>query len=933
MSSSEQQLRFDNQTVVVTGAGGGLGKAYCLLFGSRGANVVVNDLGGSFKGEGKSSKAADAVVEEIRQAGGKAVANYDNVENGESIIDTAIQNFGRIDILINNAGILRDISFKNMEDKDWDLTFAVHVTGAYKLAMVGFTESLAKEGAKYNILCNVIAPIAASRMTETVMPPDLLSLLKPDYIAPIVAVLVHRSNDSETGSIFEVGGGHVAKLRWERAKGLLLRPDESMSPGSILKGWDRVKDFSTPQHASGVANFMELLEDAMKLPGSEVAPKLDFKGKVAVVTGGGAGLGRGYCILLSSLGAKVVVNDLANPDDVVKEVQKAGGEAVPAKYSCEDGEAIVNTAIQNYGRIDILINNAGILRDKAFNNMSDDLWFPVMNTHARGTYKCTKAAWPHFLKQKYGRIVNTTSTSGIYGNFGQANYSAAKCAILGFSRALALEGAKHNINVNTIAPNAGTAMTRTIMPEDMVQAFKPWYVAPLVALLCSDSAPDKTGKLYEVGSGWQAETHWQRSGGHGFPVDVQMQPEHVRDAWSRIVEFDDGRADHPVSTQEGLKSIMANSENKVGSGSGKCKDAQSSTADTEGEEDYLAAIARAKSAVPEGTPFTYTHRDVIFYNLSLSSPTLDHTFEGHPQFHALPTFATIPPFNAKHPFDLSQIVPNFSPLGLLHGETFIEIGDAPIPKPNPSDDQNDEDEEDYAGNGIPTEGTLTSYPKLVDVVDKKNAAVVTVGTSTYVAGEEKQNAGRPAFYTESTIYLRGCGSFGGASSPQSRPPYTTTYAPPAEVHHADFRIEEQTTPDQAKLYRLNGDYNPLHIDPQFARMAGFKGGPILHGLCTLGLGVKHVLEGFKGCNVKRVKGRFTGTVMPGEKLRTESWRAPVSPGSDTAGAGAINEANVVIFRTSVVEGGGKIRKVLEGWCELVALPSSLERPDAKSSKL
>jgi multifunctional beta-oxidation protein len=129
-----QELRYDGQTVVVTGAGGGLGREYAIFFGSRGANVVVNDLGGSFKGEGGGSQAADKVVDEIRSAGGKAVANYDSVENGEAIIKTAIDSFGRIDVLINNAGILRDISFKNMKQQDWDLIYKVHVKGAYKCA-------------------------------------------------------------------------------------------------------------------------------------------------------------------------------------------------------------------------------------------------------------------------------------------------------------------------------------------------------------------------------------------------------------------------------------------------------------------------------------------------------------------------------------------------------------------------------------------------------------------------------------------------------------------------------------------------------------------------------------------------------------------------------------------------------------------------------
>jgi multifunctional beta-oxidation protein len=270
-------------------------------------------------------------------------------------------------------------------------------------------------------------------------------------------------------------------------------------------------------------------------------------------------------LAFAKYGASVVVNDLMNPDDVVNEIKKMGGKAVGVKASAEDGDAVVKAAIDAFGRIDIVVNNAGILRDKAFTNMDDNLWDPVMNVHARGTYKVTRAAWPYFLKQKYGRVLNTTSTSGIYGNFGQANYSAAKCAILGLSRALALEGAKYNIYVNTIAPNAGTAMTRTILPEELVQAFKPDYIAPVVLALCSDKVPkNPTGGLYEVGSGWVGRTRWQRSGGHGFPVDVPLTPEAVLKEWKDIVTFDE-RADHPEKTQDSLGKIMANMENKSGS--------------------------------------------------------------------------------------------------------------------------------------------------------------------------------------------------------------------------------------------------------------------------------------------------------------------------------------------------------------------------------
>ena len=273
-------------------------------------------------------QAADVVVDQIRAAGGKAVANYDSVENGEKIIDTAIQAFGRIDVLINNAGILRDTSFKNMTDADWDLIIKVHVKGAYKcaraawphfrkqkygrvintasaaglfgtfgqanysaakLSQVGFTETLAKEGFKYNIFANVIAPIAASRMTETVMPPDILENLKPDWVVPLVAVLVHPSNKQETGSIFEVGGGHVAKLRWERAKGALLKTDATLTPSAILKKWNGVNDFSKPSYPTGTADFMELLEEAQKLGPNDPGEPLDFTGRVALITGAGGG--------------------------------------------------------------------------------------------------------------------------------------------------------------------------------------------------------------------------------------------------------------------------------------------------------------------------------------------------------------------------------------------------------------------------------------------------------------------------------------------------------------------------------------------------------------------------------------------------------------------------------------------------------------------
>jgi len=642
----------------------------------------------------------------------------------------------------------------------------------------------------------------------------------------------------------------MAKLRWERAKGALCKADNSFTPGSILKKWSDLNDFSQPSYPSGPANFMELLEESMKMSGNPSAEQVDFKGKVALVTGAGGGLGRAYALLFAKYGAKVVVNDLVNPDGVVDEIRKAGGEAVGNKANVTDGEAVVKTAIDAYGRVDIVINNAGILRDKAFNNMDDKLWNQVIDVHLRGTYKVTKAAWPYMLKQKYGRIVNTTRTSGIYGNFGQSNYAAAKCGILGFSRALAREGAKYNIYVNTIAPNAGTNMTRTIMPEEMVQAFKPDYVAPMVVLLSSDKCPEPTGGLFEVGSGWQARTRWQRTGGHGFPVDVPLTPEAVLKQWDRIVTFD-SRADHPESGQDGLKSIMANFENKAKKGAAK------SAPSGKVNQEILDNIAKAKAAKTDGTDYVYTEKDVILYNLGLGAKRteLPLVYENADNFQVLPSFGVIPPFNAVPPFSMSDVLPNFSPMMLLHGEQYLEIRQFPIP----------------------TEATLVSYTSLIDVVDKGNAGIIVTGQLT-----KDKNTGKDVFYNESTVFVRGSGGFGGPRQMKDRGAATASNAAPKRA--PDASTEEKTTEEQAALYRLSGDRNPLHIDPDFSSMGGFKV-PILHGLCFFGIALKHVVKQYG--MIKNVKVRFAGPVLPGQTLRTEMWK----------------EGNKILFQMKVLDTG------------------------------
>lgn len=241
---------------------------------------------------------------------------------------------------------------------------------------------------------------------------------------------------------------------------------------------------------------------------------LDFKGRVAIVTGAGGGLGRQHALALAARGAKVVVNDLGGARDgsggslsaaesVVAEIRAAGGEAMANGASVTDFEAVqamVQQAIDAWGRVDILVNNAGILRDKSFAKMDIADFRTVVDVHLMGAVHCCKAVWPHMTEQKYGRILMTTSSSGLYGNFGQSNYGAAKLALVGLMQTLALEGAKNNIHVNSLAPTAATRMTEGLMPPQVLEALKPEAVVPAMLVLVSEGAPTRTTLCAGAGS-------------------------------------------------------------------------------------------------------------------------------------------------------------------------------------------------------------------------------------------------------------------------------------------------------------------------------------------------------------------------------------------------------------------------------------------------
>lgn len=271
---------------------------------------------------------------------------------------------------------------------------------------------------------------------------------------------------------------------------------------------------------------------------------LRFDGRVALVTGAGGGLGRTYALEFAKRGAKVVVNDLGGDrhgtsastsmaDKVVKEIRAAGGQAVPNYDSVENGEKIVKTAIDNFGKIDIVVNNAGILRDVSFPKMTDTDWDLIMKVHLKGAYSVTKAAWPHMRKQQYGRVIVTSSNSGVYGSFGQANYAAAKMGLIGLANSLALEGAKYNILCNTIVPTAGSRLTQTVMPQELVDALKPEFITPLVVFLSHEKCPE-TGRVFEAGAGWYGTVQQYRSRGKVIP---SASVEDIDESWDEITNM------------------------------------------------------------------------------------------------------------------------------------------------------------------------------------------------------------------------------------------------------------------------------------------------------------------------------------------------------------------------------------------------------------
>lgn len=365
----------------------------------------------------------------------------------------------------------------------------------------------------------------------------------------------------------------------------------------------------------------------------KMAKSLQFHGRVVLITGAGGGLGREYALAFAARGAAVVVNDLggdakgdgssrSSADEVVAEIRATGGKAVANYESVENGEKLVKQAFEAFGRIDVLVNNAGILRDRSFARISDLDWDIIQRVHLRGSFLVTRAVWPLMKKQGYGRIIMTSSSAGIFGNFGQANYSAAKLGLLGLSNTLAIEGAKYNIFCNTIVPVADSRLTKTVMPQDVLNLFSPKYVAPFVLYLCHESCKENGG-LFCIFGGLAARLRWQLSkGANLLSGDQEITPEMVRDNWPQITEW--SNASNPKNSQEFFEALNF------------------------GDTSITSNRKSPASDTKRTLDFSYTFKDVIQYALGVGVNVkedyshLKFLYEGHEDFSVLPSFAVIP---------------------------------------------------------------------------------------------------------------------------------------------------------------------------------------------------------------------------------------------------------------------------------------------------
>jgi len=540
------------KVAIVTGSGQGIGRAVAEDLAAHGAKILVVDPGLSLDGNVENVSLADEVVEGIIKAGGEAKSNKSSVasfESGQEIVQDAIDSFGRLDIVVTVAGILRDRMIFNMTEEEWHDVIDVHLTGTFsivrhaapifraqksgriitfssgsglfgnpgqsnyaaaKAGIAGFTKVVGKDLGKYGVTANTIAPRADTRMTASVpeeykkkSSTPFKDSRDPRDIAPFVTYLASDYSAPINAQVFEVWGGTINQLTLPRPTVTLFNP--------LSKGRFKTDDFDVEGRGM-LFGFGEKNNNSDK----------PLDGQVAVVTGSGRGIGRGIALELSKLGANIVVNDVGAKLDgsgndvgpaqsVVEEISELGGKAVASTASVASvagGKQIIDKALEEFGRLDIVVTPAGILRDRMIFNMTKEEWQDVIDVHLTGTFSVVAPASKIFREQKSGRIITFSSVSGLIGYSGQSNYGAAKDGIAGFTRVVAKELGKYGITANAISPGANTRMTESIPDSTRAMragTFKPAEedhflydpddVAPVVGWLCTDSASHVNGEV------------------------------------------------------------------------------------------------------------------------------------------------------------------------------------------------------------------------------------------------------------------------------------------------------------------------------------------------------------------------------------------------------------------------------------------------------
>ena len=531
-----------DKVAIVTGAGRDVGRGIALFFAREGAAVVANDIGTDLDGSGSSTDPVERVAEEIVNVGGSAVANHDTVATmtgAERIVDTAIAAFGKLDVVVTCHGVPRDSMLFDMTEEEWDAVLATHLKGTFAIckyaakvfqgrrsgriitfsaesglfgdsgqaghgaatsAVAGFTKAISRELEPFGITANCVAPADPGSAD----------------IAPFVAYLASDLTANVNGQTFLVDGQTISLVSQPR----------------IVETRYKQRGFWSLADLRGVMPGLLDRRPANPVPAKRKPSDTGrlLEGKVGIVTGAGRGIGRSVATALAEQGARVVVNDLggtvegpsassrAPADEVVAEIEAGGGVAVPNYESVATmagGESIVRTAVDAFGRVDILVTPAGNLAENALIDMTEAEWDAVIAVHLKGTFTVAKYASQVMREQRRGRIIPITSVAGLWGNRGQANYAAAKDGVAGFARSIARDLEPYGITVNCISPGADTRMMaavaksaeshRGVEAEDELVPTQfqrpPEAIAPVVACLASDEAANVNGQIVHVAGG------------------------------------------------------------------------------------------------------------------------------------------------------------------------------------------------------------------------------------------------------------------------------------------------------------------------------------------------------------------------------------------------------------------------------------------------